>query len=158
MKSLIKRLGRKFSQAFIRIKEDFIRYRILIAALLVFATAASVLFHRICIFTILCGYPCPGCGISRAFFSFLTLRWKEAFWMNPMIFIWVPLIAWAAFNRYFRGRKTPYFTALFITAGLLSLVVYGIRMYLLYPDTPPMTYFEQNLFDRIKSWIQQWIL
>lgn len=158
MKALNKRLGRKLTQAFIRIKEDYIRYRVLIAVLIVFAAAAVLLFHRICIFTILCGYPCPGCGISRAFLSLVTLHWKEAFAMNPMIFIWVPLIACTAFNRYFMGRKTRHFTALFITAGLLSLVLYGVRMVFLYPDTAPMTYFEQNVFHVIKSWFQRWTL
>lgn len=147
------RLKQNTARACRILRADILKYRMLIAAFLFFCIGAGVLFHKICIFRITTGYPCPGCGITRAFQLFFLLRWKEAFQMNPMIFVWLPLIAYAAFKRYFRGHKVTHFTALFISAGLLSLLVYLLRMIILYPDTPPMTYDSNNILRFIKNFI-----
>lgn len=33
---------------------------------------------------------CPGCGITRMFFSLFHLDFKAAFWYNPLVFILLP--------------------------------------------------------------------
>lgn len=46
----------------------------------------------VCPTKLLFGIPCPGCGITRAFNLLLNGEIKEAFMMNPNIFIVVFLI------------------------------------------------------------------
>lgn len=45
----------------------------------------SCLFHEIT------GFFCPGCGITRMFFSLLELNFYQAFRFNPLVFILIIL-------------------------------------------------------------------
>lgn len=40
-----------------------------------------------CIIHLLTGFYCPGCGITRMFFSILKLNFYQAFRYNPLLFI-----------------------------------------------------------------------
>lgn len=44
-----------------------------------------------CIFNIITGFKCPGCGITRMCLSLLRLDFKSAFYYNPAILIMLPL-------------------------------------------------------------------
>jgi len=45
-----------------------------------------------CIFRELTGFKCPGCGITHALFALINLNFKEAFFHNPLVFIYSPFI------------------------------------------------------------------
>ena len=38
----------------------------------------NLLFHKICLISIITGFPCPGCGMTRAFVNLLTFHFKKA--------------------------------------------------------------------------------
>lgn len=155
MKHFSSGLPARISAIVQRIKTDIIQYKALIAALLICMTVLFLLFHKICVFSIVIGYPCPGCGITRALMLFLTFQWREAFAMNPMIFIWIPFIVYAAVCRYVLNRRMKHFTVICTAVCVLSLAVYGIRMYFLYPGTVPMTYYEQNVLHTVKTFFSR---
>lgn len=83
-----------------RIKKD----RKLRTALVLCAGAASVagafyLYHHDpysyplpCIFYVITGLYCPGCGAGRACYSILHLRFKDAFCYNPLMTLLLPLL------------------------------------------------------------------
>lgn len=48
--------------------------------------------RSICLWKILTGHECPGCGMTRAFDALFHLRFKEAFEFNPLIIIVAPLM------------------------------------------------------------------
>lgn len=111
----------------------------------------QILFKRICPISIITGYPCPGCGITRAFFFFLTFRWNLAFSYNPTIFLWLLIFTWGIFLRYFikdntfqKNQKKIFIRAV-TTVGLISIAVYIVRMNIFYPNVPPMTYNSFNI-------------
>ena len=111
----------------------------------------QILFKRICPISIITGYPCPGCGITRAFFFFLTFRWNLAFSYNPTIFFWLLIFTWGIFLRYFikdntfqKNQKNIFIRAV-TTVGLISIAVYIVRMNIFYPNVPPMTYNSFNI-------------
>ncbi len=60
-------------------------------SLLLFCLGALVLirllpyFYR-CPFYTITGIPCPGCGMTRAFFAAVRLDWRQALHWNPMVF------------------------------------------------------------------------
>lgn len=114
-------------------------------------TLLQILFKRICPISIITGYPCPGCGITRAFFFFLTLQWNLAFSYNPTIFLWLLVIAWGIFLRYFikdnafKNNQKKIFIRAVTAVGVISIVVYIVRMNILYPNVPPMTYNSFNI-------------
>lgn len=44
-----------------------------------------------CLFHEITGFFCPGCGITRMFFSLLELNFYQAFRFNPLVFILIIL-------------------------------------------------------------------
>ena len=44
-----------------------------------------------CIFYELTGFQCAGCGVTRATHQILNLNFKEAFFLNPLIFFYIIL-------------------------------------------------------------------
>ena len=49
-------------------------------------------FYIPCIFHEITGLDCPGCGITRCLFHLMNLRIKDAFIVNPLVFIYLPFI------------------------------------------------------------------
>lgn len=45
------------------------------------------LFGKTCPFQILFGIPCPGCGMSRAFWSLIHFHFRESFSYHPLLCI-----------------------------------------------------------------------
>lgn len=45
-----------------------------------------------CPFKMITSYDCPGCGSQRVFHQLLHLNFKQAFVLNPLIFVVVPYI------------------------------------------------------------------
>ena len=79
---------------------------VLILALLV---ASDLLF---CPIKLLVGFPCPGCGVTRATFSVLHLDFAAAFQHHPLVWLITPLVLWTL------GRIT------LVSAGVLSSTSY----------------------------------
>ena len=52
-----------------------------------------VLFGSICPVACLTGFPCPACGLTRAGISVLTLRFADAWELQPFIY---PILLWLA--------------------------------------------------------------
>ena len=80
-------------------------------------------FFPVCVFRLLTGLTCPGCGTARALHAILHGHFETAFMLNPLLLIASPLLVYA-FLRYsvtvMRGgvpRKNavpaPYLYALF---------------------------------------------
>ena len=49
-------------------------------------------FYIPCIFNLITGLKCPGCGITHCLFELIHLNFKEAFNANPLVFIYLPFI------------------------------------------------------------------
>lgn len=103
------------------------------------------LFKAFCPMVIVSGLPCPGCGITRALWYFLTGDFKAAYQMNPTIYIWILVGTWFCINRYLLGRRMPWANGILLISGIIMLVVYGIRMAYQFPTHPPMTYMYENI-------------
>ena len=97
-----------------------------------------------CIIYHITGLPCPACGLTRAFISIGRLEWQQAFAYHPLFFM-VPLVPLLA-----GGRVSPKWRNIiaFTVLGLFVLV-WVVRMVLLFPDTPPLTYNDNSLFERL---------
>jgi hypothetical protein len=44
-----------------------------------------------CLFRLVTGLKCPGCGITHYFFDIIHLDFNSAFMDNPLVFIYVPI-------------------------------------------------------------------
>lgn len=112
----------------------------------------TVLFKTMCPLRLISGYPCPGCGMTRAFISLLKFDFTGAFSLNPSVFLWVLLAAYIIIMRYFLGKKyeSPS-DFLIIMASLFTIGIYIYRMAVFFPGDEPLSYYGRNLIELIKN-------
>lgn len=87
----------------------------------------ELIFHGTCIFRTITGIPCPGCGLTRAAKSLITLKFREAFDYNAFIYPIVIMAFIAFINRYIRRVKQPawFYTAVIIIAfGMIAYYIF----------------------------------
>ncbi|MGZ5445606.1 MAG: DUF2752 domain-containing protein [Thermoanaerobaculia bacterium] len=66
-------------------------------------------FYPPCIFRLVTGFDCPGCGTTRALHHLLHGRIEEAFRYNPMLFALIA-VAMFALPSLVRGRQPRFLT------------------------------------------------
>lgn len=131
-----------------RIKLDISRYFPGILAAVSFYFLLRYLFGGFCPSVLVTGFPCPGCGMTRALLYLLQGNFERAFALNPSVFLWAIWVLCFCFERYIRGRKPK---AIFWAAVMIVLcmtAVYTYRMVTLFPKRPPYVYTRNNLFAR----------
>ena len=84
-----------------------------------------------CIFKMITGLKCPGCGITRMFESLFCLDFKSSFEYNPVVFSTLPIIIGCI--AYERIRYIKYGTSkpstkcnIFLWIELFVLITYGV--------------------------------
>lgn len=128
-----------------RIWKDIKDLWVVAAALIIYSVFMNLVFHAFCPMVIVTGFPCPGCGMTRALFYLMTGRIGESVRMNPMGIPIACLVVYYCFNRYFLGRKAKGMKFLIGMAMVLLLLGFGLRMYLYFPDREPYVYTERNI-------------
>lgn len=117
-------------------------------ALLAYYVVTRLLFHEFCLMRIMTGFPCPGCGATRACMLLLHFRWREALKMNPAIFLWVPYILYLLWQRYFGEWNGNRKRILLGPVCLITIILFVWGMGSSFPTEEPYTYFEGNLLKR----------
>lgn len=130
---------------------DIKKYGSMIVAITAALIIEFFIFHRICPVAIISGFPCPGCGVTRALAALLTLDFSAALTLNPCIFLWVPLAIYLFICRYILQIKIQRLNLILTIVGVLSILVYIIRMLTMFPDVYPMNYNHDCIMQ--KSWM-----
>lgn len=115
--------------------------------LAILALVSIVIFSSVdlCLFRRVTGLPCPSCGMTRSYISLFRGDIGNAFFMHPLF----PLIPFIALLFFIGRYKKKHFTRTYIAIGIAFLVVYIIRMIILFPHTPPFDYEYGSLLGRI---------
>lgn len=108
--------------------------KLAIILLIGFAYLAFVLITdwRIpCIFKVVTGFDCPGCGITRMCVSIAELDFAAAFRFNPVIFVTLPaLLGCLAYKEitYIKTgvHKMPLLCNIFLYIEIILLLAYGV--------------------------------
>ncbi len=129
-----------------RLKDDIRQYAFPVLAVLAIWSLANLFFEHFCPVVLLTGFPCPGCGLTRAFFSLSTFDIGSVFQYNPMIFLWIALAVYFAYKRYVRGGSMKGVVAGLIVVCICTIAFYVWRMMYRFPGLPPMVYEPKNLF------------
>ncbi len=80
-----------------------------------------------CIYKYFFGLECPGCGMTRAFLSFLRLDFKAAFSYHPMVFFMPLTYIFILFNgRLFNNKKLDNLYIIFLISGFLINYLYKL--------------------------------
>ena len=110
-------------------------FQIIVMHVLIFSAAALIVFIMLtrfngCVIRTLTSVPCPGCGLTRAWFSALRLDFARAVYYYPLFWLPPPLI-FAAIHRDTRMLSwvNPRAMDIFLISGTaLILLVYLIRL------------------------------
>lgn len=106
------------------------------------------LFGAFCPFLIVTGFPCAGCGMTRAVFYILTGQIRRGMNLNPAAPLWIAWIFWFFWNRYVRGRYKKSTMCWLGAVCVVTLAIYLYRMANAFPGSPPLVYYQKNLLRR----------
>lgn len=140
---------RKIQVVLERIWKDIKSLWIAILALLLYNVIARSVFHAFCPQLILTGFPCAGCGMTRAVFYILTGRFARGMQLNPAAPLWILFLAWFLVNRYLRGVCPKSTTKVLVGVCVATLGIYIYRMLHFFPGEPPMVYYRNNILRRV---------
>ena len=128
---------------------DFIKkYYILILLFGLYILVTYLLKMPNCLIKLICGYPCPGCGLTREGFAVLRLDFVAAVHFNPLIFV-LPLVLLVIIYKEYSFFKKLYYNKFFWSLlVLLAIGLYVYRMIVIYPNVP-MNYDDRNLIKRV---------
>ena len=96
----------------------------------------------ICLIRGLTGVPCPSCGMSRAIISVINGDIINAFKFHPLF--WLPFVVLLLIV-----LKRRFFKQILISAIILIMLVYILRMTMLFPYIEPMQYNERSILNQI---------
>lgn len=116
-----------------------------IVAFLIYYLCTIHFFGASCPMILLTGLPCPGCGLTRAFFSIFSLDFVKAFNLNPSVYGWLILFIYIFITRYIRGRKLKLVNVILISVCIFSLGWYIYSMVNFFPNKIPYVYTKKNL-------------
>ena len=110
--------------------------------------------YSLCPMVMITGFPCPGCGLTRAGFRLLRLDFTGAFRMHPFIYLIVVYAGMFGWNRYVRKQKMGKYLNAFLLLLMIGMVIFYIwRMANYFPGDPPMSYYRRNLLRILAGWI-----
>ncbi|MDE7265945.1 MAG: DUF2752 domain-containing protein [Lachnospiraceae bacterium] len=131
-----------------RIKADIRNFYPAVIVFAIYNLVARSIFHAYCPFLITTGFPCPGCGMTRAAFYLLTGRFNRGMSLNPAAPLWIAFIVCFFIERYLRGRTPKYMKILLAVVVLITVGIYLYRMAHFFPGSPPLVFYRNNLISR----------
>ncbi len=102
------------------------------------------LFGAFCPSVLLTGFPCPGCGMTRAMIYFVKGQFLRSFALNPSAGLWLVWFICFFYERYVRGRRPHWIFWAAALMMVLMIIVYIYRMSALFPNKPPYVYRKDN--------------
>lgn len=119
-----------------------------VIAFVIYNIVVRKVFHAYCPFLIFTGFPCAGCGMTRAVFYILTGQIGRGMALNPAAPIWIVFLLWFFVERYLRGRTPKCVKAVLAMVVVITFGIYLYRMVNFFPGSPPLVFYRNNLISR----------
>lgn len=105
--------------------------------------------YSLCPVVVITGFPCPGCGLTRAGVRMLWLDFAGAFEIQPFIYPIALFMGSFGWNRYLGKRKMGRYLKGFLIMIMTGMIIFYIwRMMNYFPGESPMNYYHNNLINR----------
>lgn len=109
-------------------------------------------FVTTCPTVLITGFPCPGCGMTRAFMRLLHLDFVGAWRLHPFVYLFVAFVIWFGIRRYILGiSDTEKAWKVAAVLGIFMILFYVWRMIRYFPGEPPMSYYYGNVLLKIRN-------
>lgn len=138
-----------------RIKQDIRQHGTGVLAVVMLYFLLHLIFDAFCLSVIVTGFPCPGCGMTRAILYLLKGQFGRSWALNPSAPLWALWALWFAFERYIRGRRPEKLMWALYGIGLFMIGAYLIRMGKYFPNRPPYVYTKNNLLSRLLPFYEE---
>lgn len=86
--------------------QDLWNIRIAILLFAIYFVIGRKFLYSLCPMVIMTGFPCPGCGLTRAMFMVLRGDFAGAWKMHPFIYGVIILVGWFGVRRYIQRKET----------------------------------------------------
>lgn len=151
------KLGRELPVVVRRIKEDIRQHGAGVLAVVMLYFLLHAVFDAFCLSVIVTGFPCPGCGMTRAVLYLLRGQFSRSWALNPAAVFWVIWAICFAFERYIRGRRSKMLVWALYGIGLFMVASYLVRMRMYFPDRPPYVYTRNNLLSKLIPFYEEMV-
>lgn len=101
---------------------------------------------ELCYFKGIFGIPCPGCGITRYLYYLIKLDIPKTFHYHPLFFLLFIIIPVVIFRNLCLFKLLYNSNLFWISALILILLTWIIRMFLYFPNIEPMTLNKKSMF------------
>ena len=145
----------KIREAAERVKRDIRQFWAVGVAFAIYSVIVRSVFGAFCPFLIVTGFPCAGCGLTRAGMYLLRGNFSQAAALNPSIFAFALFLLYCGYFRYLEGTKVKGFSLALGVLVAVTLAVYIYRMYLYFPNKVPYVYYKRNLLAEIFPWYER---
>ena len=145
----------KIRKAAERVKRDIRQFWAVGVAFAIYSVIVRSVFGAFCPFLIVTGFPCAGCGLTRAGLHLLRGNFSQAAALNPSIFIVALFMLYCVYFRYLKGTKITGFSFVLGVLVVVTVVVYIYRMHLYFPNKVPYVYYKRNLLTEIFPWYER---
>ena len=123
-----------------------------IAIIAIAVAICNILFDGFCLFRLMVGIPCPGCGLTRAAILLLKGHVVESFEMHPMLIPLLFVLPIYFIEKYYIDNEKPSkkkrlkVTYIYgCTVAIAMIILYIVKMKLYFPNVEPYIYYKKNL-------------
>lgn len=153
----MKKMFQTLKTAFGLLARDIWAGKIVILILLISIHITKMLFGAMCPVVLFTGLPCPGCGMTRASISILSLQFVRAFIFNPSIYVWIVYVLYLAYYRYIKRTKIKRFVPVSVIVFGITIGIYLYKMIFIFPGEAPMTYMYDNFLSRVSPGYREFL-
>ena len=132
-----------------RLKSDFHNLKVPTALFMLYLIVAKTLMKSLCPSVIFTGFPCPGCGMTRALFSIVRGDFEAAWKFHPFAFAVIGFVILFVVWRYILLRDVRALNGILIGLVIGLILFYIYRMVKYFPGDAPMSYYYDSFLNKI---------
>lgn len=141
--------SKRIRKAFHLLCKDIWMLRYVIFVLITYVLIGKYFLYSICPVVLFTGFPCPGCGMTRAVFAVLRGNFRLAWKLHPFVYVLGGYALVFAVQRYLLQKEVKSMIKYLLIIAAAMVVFYLYRMIRFFPEDAPMNYYYGNVLYRI---------
>ena len=129
--------------------KDIWALRYIILVFTVYFFIGKNFLYSMCPMVSITGFPCPGCGMTRAVFGVLRGNFALAWKMHPFVYVLGGYVLVFAFRRYIMQKEVKSMVKYIILIAIAMIGYYIYRMVKYFPGDAPMSYYYGSILYRV---------
>lgn len=141
--------SKRIKEAFKLLGKDLWTLRWVIVVFIAYFFVGKNFLYSLCPTVVITGFPCPGCGMTRAVFAVLRGDFVRAWQLHPFVYVLIIYVVTFAFRRYILQKEVKSMAKYLIVIAVAMIGYYIFRMVKYFPQEAPMTYYYGSILYRL---------